>query len=262
MTEMANKEYGKLTEDQIRRLIRKLPELRKEEQSVEEAMRSASKEKIDEVLGDGIWWAQLYEVPFVQSMAYAIYAFGMADHYLKLANSPDPQQAILDDMEEFEDLEWDGGPGGQFSKGDLISLVTVMQRNVLSIMVYQRSLAALVAEAREGNDDSLFDAIRLDATVVTCPTAAKRISKAVLLGQKMFLIRLRSALKGPSLKHWETYKDLRYSLAVLRELGFDKLSDEQLYHLLVKVLKVYPDTPTARKNLREQYRLSRKIQTL
>lgn len=263
MVNMAQaKEYGKLTEDQLRRLIRKLPELRKEERSVQDAMRSASKEKLQEILGDGIWWAPLYELSFVESMAFALHVFGMADHYVGLAKSADPQEAVLSDLEEFEDLEWNGGPGGQFRKADLIALVTVMQRNILGIMVYKRSIAALVAEAREGNDGSLFDAIRLDPTVVTCPTAAARMSKAALLGEKRFFLRLRSALKGPSMKHWESYKDLRYSLAVLRELGFNQLSDAQLEHLLVDVLKVYPRTYSARKNLRKQYYESMKIKSL
>jgi hypothetical protein len=54
---------------------------------------------------------------------------------------------------------------------------------------------------------------------------------------------------------------LRYSFAVLRELGFDKLSDAQLEDLLVHQLKVYPDTFNARRNLRKQYRAAMKIST-
>jgi len=129
-------------------------------------------------------------------------------------------------------------------------------------MLYKRSLCALVAEIREGDDNALFDAVRVDRSAVSCPTIAARISQAELLGEKRFFLRLRSALKGPSKKHWEGYRDLRYSLAVLREMGFDQLSDAELEHLLVDVLKVYPKSYTARKNLRKQYSESKKIKGL
>ncbi len=49
------KKWGKLTDDQFRRLIGALPEVRQQTTQIGEALRSASKEKIVEVLGGGIW---------------------------------------------------------------------------------------------------------------------------------------------------------------------------------------------------------------
>jgi len=49
---------------------------------------------------------------------------------------------------------------------------------------------------------------------------------------------------------------------MLREMGVDRLSDGDLEHLLVDVLKVYPKTAGARKNLRKQYYESQKIEGL
>ena len=255
------KEYGKLTEDQFKRLVRKLPELRKQGGELQQAFRSASKEKLHEILGDGVWWAPLYELSLVQVLALLFHVLDQAEWLKRIAQSPDPQEEALKWIEIDEDLEWNGGPGGVYSKGDVVALLTALQRNILSIMVYKRSLCSLIEEAGAGNDDCLFDAIRLDRTIVTGLTAAARISKAELLGEKLFFIRLRSALKGPSRKHWEGYQDLRYSLALLRELGFDQMSDAQLEHLLVDVLKVYPKSYSARKNLRKQYYESKKIKT-
>jgi len=256
------KEYGKLTEDQFKRLVRKLPELRKQGGELQEAFRSASKEKLREVLGDGIWWASLYELSLVQVLALLFHVLDQAEWLKRIAQSPDPQEEALKWIEVDEDLEWNGGPGGIYSKGDVIAVLTALQRNILGIMVYKRSLCSLIAEAHAGNDDCLFDAIRLDRTIVTGPTAAARISKAELLGEKRFFQRLLKALKGPSQKHWESYKDLRYSLAILRDLGLNDLSDKQLEHLLVDVLKVYPKGYSAQKNLRKQYYESKKIKTL
>ena len=257
-----DKEYGKLTEDQFRRVIRQLPEFRREQAEFEDTFRSATPEKLREVLGDGIWWAPLYELSLTEGLALLFYVLGEIDRLKIIAQLPDPQEVFLREIEEVREVEWDGGPGGAFTKADLIALVMALQRNVLSIMIYKRSLSALVAEVREGNDGALFDAVRIDASAVSCPTIATRISKAVLLGEKRFNLRLISALKGPSKKHWEGLRNLRYSLAMLREMGFDKLSDAELEHLLVDVLGVYPPSPAARKNLRKQYYESKRIKTL
>lgn len=63
------KEYGKLTEDKFKRLIRQLPEFRKDTKDVQEAFRSASKGKLCEVLGDGVCWATVYERSLARSPA-------------------------------------------------------------------------------------------------------------------------------------------------------------------------------------------------
>ncbi len=49
------KEYGELTEDQFKRLIGQLPEFRRESGEIQDALNSASPEKLREVLGDGVW---------------------------------------------------------------------------------------------------------------------------------------------------------------------------------------------------------------
>lgn len=256
------KEYGKLTENQFRRLVKQLPEFRKEAEGVREAFRNASKEKLREVLGDGVWWAPVYEWPLQEGLAFLVYVLGQGERLKEISEMPDPQEALISEAENDSALSWDGGPGGVFTKGDVVALVTALQHNVMSIMLYKQSLSSLIAEAREEKDESLFKAIRVDPTAVTCPTAAERISKAHLFGEKRFFLRLISALKGPPKKLWEGYRDLRYSLAILRELGFDQLSDAQLEHLLVDVLQVYPKSFTARKNLRKQYYESKRIKTL
>lgn len=180
--------------------------------------------------------------------------------FLKEAlQADDPQQVILDDFDTDMPDDWSGGYGALFEKKHVIGLAVALQKSIFSIMIYQKSLSALVEEVREGNDNALFDAVRIDRTITACPTIADRIAKADLLGEKQFFLRLRNTLKGPSAKHWQAYQDLRYAFAVLREMGFDSLSDAQLEKLLVEQLKVYPNTYNARRNLRKQYTESKKI---
>jgi hypothetical protein len=217
---------------------------------------------LEELLPKDYYWADVYELPFTEHMALLLMVIDKVEFIHQAVQSDDPQQVVLDDLDTPDDGEWSGGWQGQFEKADLIGLVAALQRTILSIMVYQRPLSTLVEEVRQGNDDALFDAVRLDRSIVACPTFAARISKAELSQDKHFFLRLIKALKGPSKKHWESYQDLRYALYVLRELGFDKLSDDQLENLLVHQLKVYPKSFNAQKNLRKQYTLSKKINHL
>ena len=181
--------------------------------------------------------------------------------FLKEAsNAADPTQHFMDQFDIDGDFEhWSGGWNGIFKKQDLIGLVFALQKTILSIMIYQKTMQTLVEEVRRGNDDSLFDAVRLDRSIVACPTFAARIAKAEFTSDKHFFIRLRNAFKGPTQKHWQSYQDLRFALFTLRDLGFDSLTDDQLVDLLVMQLKVYPDRFEAKKNLRKQYNQSKKI---
>lgn len=262
------KEYGKLTAEEFARLVRRLPELRQGEVEIRQQASRLPKSRVRELLGEGSNWAPVYEMPMPQHLALVFLALDGGYEYLRsLAELRNPQQQILDDLDtgrlDVDPDNWQGGHLGVFSKQDLLGLCYSLQRTVLSIMLFQRSISALVKEVRETEDPTaLFNAVRVDRTVVTCPTVADRIARVQFADDKTFFLHLRSALKGPQQKHWEHYKDLRYSLAVLRELGFDKLSDAQLEDLLVHKLRVYPNVPGARKNLRRQYQLSKKIPTI
>ena len=92
-------------------------------------------------------------------------------------------------------------------------------------------------------------------------TFSDRLARAELLNDKVFFIHLRSALKGPLKKHWEALHDLRYAIAILREMGFDSLSDLQLEDLFVNKLKLYPKHESARKNLRKHFYEAKKVST-
>jgi hypothetical protein len=131
-------------------------------------------------------------------------------------------------------------------------------------MLYHRTICDLVKSVRDKGDeadDDFFKAVKIDRTVMTCKTFAKRIAKAELLSDKKFFAHLHKSLKGIPNKQWEAYNDLRYGFAILRDCGFDKLSDAQLEDLFVNKLGLYPKHHSARKNLRKQISLSNKMAT-
>ncbi len=253
--------YGKLSLDQFQQIVRELPEIRSQMQAMPEFIRSTPKEKINEMLEKGICWAMVYELSFHEQIALLICALGRTQELREVAKSNDPSQAALEMFENDAFDDWNGGVGGLFNKNDVIGLTVALQRNILSIMLFHRTLDKLVDDVRVGSDESFFKAVRLDRSIIICPTFALRMARAELENDKAFFLHLRSALKGPSKKHWEAYNDLRYALFMLRELGFNQLTDAQLEDLLVHKLKLYPNVPSARKNLRKQFTESKKFAT-
>jgi hypothetical protein len=257
----SKKEYGKLSLEQFKQLVSELPEIRSQMKELPDLLNSAPNEKIKEILDQGLYWADLYELSFQETLALLICALGCHEELHKAAQSDDPTQAAFSMFQNIEYENWKGGLNGMFEIGDILALFTVLQRNILSIMLFHRTLNVLVDEVRDGNDDSFFNAVRIDRSIMTCPTFALRIAEAEVKDEKKFFIHLRSSLKGPSKKHWEACKDLRYVFFVLRESGLNQMSDAQLEELFVNRLKLYSNTPGARKNLRKQFTESKKFAT-
>jgi hypothetical protein len=98
----------------------------------------------------------------------------------------------------------------------------------------------LIERVRAGDDKALFDAIRLDPTVLGCKSVVERISKAALLQDKKFFAKLKAALNGKIAKREQAnYQKMRLVLEILHEANSKKLNDDQLYELFVKTLKLY-----------------------
>lgn len=256
------KAFGKLTLDQFRELVRTLPEVRSQIKELPQIVRAAPRKRIDELLDKEFYWATVYELPFLDSLTLLFFALGRVGQLMEWAASADPQQAALNSILADDIDDWSGGEGGNFKEKHVIGLTVALQRNILAIMLYHRTLSDLVAEVRTSPDwkEAFFKAVRVDRSILSCPSFSDRLARAELENDKQFFIHLKSALKGPSKKHWEAYRDLRYALCVLRELGFDQMSDDQLENLLVHQLKLYPNIPTARKNLRKQFTESKRVQ--
>lgn len=258
------KEYGKLTLDQFRDVVRNLPEVRAQSKEVAQVLREKP-ERLKEVLGSGYYWAAIYERAFPEQIALLMVLLGWDGMLHEAAMSSDPQERVLGwGLAGGELDQWYEENSETIEIRLLIWLVVVLQRNILSIMLYHRPLSALVEEVRggrDGSDDAYFKAVRVDRSILSCPTFSDRLARAELIDDKDFFRHLRSALKGPLEKHQPAIQDLKYSIALLREMGFDSLSDFQLEDLFVHKLRLYPKHESARKNLRKHLYEGKKLST-
>jgi hypothetical protein len=103
--------------------------------------------------------------------------------------------------------------------------------------------------------------VSIDRSIVACPIIADRIARAELENDEDFFKKLSTSMKGPTEKFWGAYKDLRYAFYLLRDSDVDQLSAAQLEELFIHQLKLYSDTPSARRNIRELFAKSKKKST-
>lgn len=252
------KKYGKLTSAQFRSFVDQLPAFQSMAEEMRKLMQDTSDAKWNEILKEDYSWAWVYEFPFVFHLAIATYAFGLKEWLSEVAASPDPQQRVLDDLHKELSEDFHADVEVQHGMGLVVSLTRTMQ----SVLMHGRSLSALIQEVRDNNDfDCLFKAIKVDRTVVNCPTVADCIAKAELRNDKAFFRRLSNAFNGPSQKEWVGLAGMKFSFNVLREFELNDLSDDELEQLMVHTLDVYKDVPGARKNLRMHYQNFRKFKT-
>lgn len=113
--------------------------------------------------------------------------------------------------------------------------------NTLRCVLYHGCfLNELVERMRAGDDKALFDAIRIDPTIIGCPSVSLRISKAALLQDNRFFAKLKASINGKLAKREQAnFQKMRLVLEVLHETGATRLNDAQLNELFVEELKLY-----------------------
>jgi hypothetical protein len=98
----------------------------------------------------------------------------------------------------------------------------------------------LIERIRAGNDKALFDAVRIDPTVVGCLSISTRISKATLLQDNRFFAKLKAAINGKMAKREQAnFQKMRLVFEVLHEAGASHLDDSQLQQLFIEELDLY-----------------------
>ena len=116
------KEFGKLTADQLRQLIGFLPVMAANLRVEFEADLSQHPEKLTKLAPDKLNWASAYELPFAEHLSLLNFIMGGGPQLHAAAISDDPQQVILDATND-EPPEFAGGPGGAYKLQDVFSLL-------------------------------------------------------------------------------------------------------------------------------------------
>jgi len=249
------KQYGNLTADTLRQVVALLPVLEGMAADFRrEAVSSPNVRKA--VFEDGVWWAHLYDLPFIQHLGLCLKGLGFEKPLLEAVKRGNAQNEVLkwiaDEDESLKVPE-------DFQLWKALSWVTSLERSLEALLVWGRYINELVAAARYGDDVSLFRAVRIDPTVVSCPSVAFRISAATVLGERSFLHALRHALEGRTQKQARYLRGVRLVVRLLHDGGVSSLSDRELVDLFVTSLGVYKQSVggNAGKALRKHFQAAK-----
>lgn len=196
-------------------------------------------------------WCHLYELPVKEHIEKHLTGIMQDENlltiYKDLKASKD-QIAYIPKMANQVDSYFDAlEPPSKEEAIELMPVIAAFFGSSLSVFHSLRCvlyhgcfLNELVERVRTGDDKALFDAIRLDPTVIGCKAVIERISKAALLQDNDFFSDLKRALNGKATKREQAnYQKMRLVFEILHEAKSEKLNDDQLYELFVKSLNLY-----------------------
>lgn len=231
-----------MSKDEIIQLVKILREVRRVRHQLPKHVKK-HKKKYDVIVENGIGWAYLYDLDFLQHFGVTLLVMGLGKSIKQINKMKDPTTYMLQEWKEDEPDEWVAPTiaGMTPDKSDLFACVMSIGKTMQSIELMGNSINALLAHSREtGSDSSLFSAINVDHSVVSSLTAMSRISKAEIEDDYKFFRNLKKAINTrPHLKR-QRLSDLRYVLAVLDETKIlVDMSPEDQYKLFSEETNLY-----------------------
>ncbi|MEI2767730.1 MAG: hypothetical protein V9E86_04345 [Nitrosomonas sp.] len=199
-------------------------------------------------------WCYLYELPtkdFVITLCPVLLLFASQEIILgwfkQMADCPGGIGALPDIGNQVRE-HFDARPN--LTKDDLESLRPSLQNMSAAFIALQYSLRCvlyhgcflneLIIRSRNSNNKALIDAIKIDTSIIGCPTAVGKISKATRLQDVKFFSKLKSAINGKKEKlKQDNFQKMRLVFEVLYEAGALRLTDKQLHQLFVEELELY-----------------------
>ncbi|MFZ5501916.1 MAG: hypothetical protein ACOY3V_00005 [Pseudomonadota bacterium] len=196
-------------------------------------------------------WCHLYELPIKEHMVATMAGFLLDKKFLdilkNMVESPS-QIAALPDI--FKQIDGYLDASGMPSKEEAMEVLPMLGAflgvgfsayNSLRCVLYHGCfLNELIQRIPLGDDKALFDAVRIDPTVIGCKPVIARVSKATLLQDVKFFAKLKAALIGKIAKREQAnFQKMRMVLEIIHEAGGVRLNDQHLHQLFVEELNLY-----------------------
>lgn len=257
---MSDDLYAKgVTADNLRILLAFWPQLMADGEQITQEIQN-DLETLFSVDAEYVGWCYLYELPVKEHMALAmainlqnlgdfLSTEQVVEWMSQLTNAPS-QIGEIPKIHEHIGQHFTLAPAPtptiaqklefQSSIAPLLGNVQSISNSLRCILYHGCFLNELIERVRSGDDAALFSAVRMDATVIGCPSVVQRISKASLLKDGKFFNKLKSAINGKQTKREQAnFQMMRLVLEILHETGAGKLSDKQLHKLFIEELNLY-----------------------
>lgn len=231
------KEFGKLSSAQLEDLLAFRTQMNEMGREVPALVNSPRMSRLLARSSVQFHWSWAYELELSEMVALMLMTVDELGMVKDAVQSEDPQQSIIDATKVYE-------PGPERVRPTRLlfgtALLMASFNSMRSLGLYSQSLNSLIHAGRNGDDDSLVSAVRVDPTAITAPSVAKRLAIATMAGEKRFLRRItKAAGEGPH-KALLAFDELRFATALLKEAGaFEVATRSQLYETLVSRLGLY-----------------------
>ena len=123
----------------------------------------------------------------------------------------------------------------KYTRLPVIKDIILSLYNSISLLVLGRSLYVLLEDAKNGNnEESFFNLIQIDRTVIECEWAKKMIRKAQLTANEGFFKDMAMAITTSPLANDKEYSQAIVVLLLFWRLGLCKLTNDERLELLEK----------------------------
>lgn len=172
-------QIGKLSSGDLKLLLAYYPQLAGSELEEARPMLLAKEDLIFSADAPKASWCQLYELPADQHFVQVAVALSAGEVVREIAQSPNPILALPDAVAkqsaEIDAWEITEEEEAEYRKSlpVLFGLSVSVINSVRSLMIFGCYLNELIAKSREGGDigdRALLSAVKIDPTVLGCPT--------------------------------------------------------------------------------------------
>lgn len=239
--------YGDFSLTNLKKLRALLPKLRKLPEETRKLAQS-KREKLEKALPHDFTWAALYELDVKELNIVSAAVMGLLEPLAQAAreglnlNQFMLEEAIREAASDTTDEDYEGGHKGLFSMTDVFAIHYANMGMMFGLFYYGQYTNDLVAKAKQGDDDAFFKAIRVDSTILSCPSFAARLARARIFGEKNFMLRLHRATKSKPHEALLMHQDLRFILQLFHEAKvLPDLTLSARDVLFIRELKLYSD---------------------
>lgn len=240
--------YGSFNLSTLKKLRSILPKIRKHPAMVRK-LAQTKREKVEKLLPADFTWSDLYDLSVRELNILGLAVTGLLDPLNQAAHEGlNLNEFVVEETirnmnsDEDDDEDYTGGHGGLYKMEDVIAVHYANMGMLLGVFYYGRYLNDMVAKARAGDEDSFFQAIRVDPTVLTSPSFAARLARAHVFGEKRFMQRLHAATKAKPHEALLMNQDLRFMLQIMHETkALTDLTLSKADVLFIQELKLYSD---------------------
>lgn len=253
---------GTLKLEHLHFLKETVPFLEAEEKGLFKLAASIPRDVFNLLLEEDFSWAEYYELTPKQHFIIFFWALGLFGIIERLtAQLGNVNQAIIELATRFENYEdeviqgWfqggeipssledaknlKGGPGGAIRAQDIGGLLYSIWFQGYALRKHGKYMSDLLDDVRQGKDESFWLAVKIDPTVVTCSTFARRMSIAFMRNEVDFFTSLSKALK-PKERESKELDPLRVLLqACLESKWLDVMSMDEADRLFIQELEAY-----------------------